>query len=214
MTELKKISVKNNFGKNSSLSKRKFFRKHSMVSLPNLIEPQKASYNWFLESGLKEVLNEVSPITDFAGKEMELTLGDYYIDEPKYDEFTAKDKNISYDAPLRVKASLLIKKTGEVREQEIFLTDFPLMTDRGTFIINGVERVVVSQIIRSPGAFFTMNYQKGKKLFGAKIIPNRGAWLEFETDYDGALWVKIDRRRKLPVTSLLRVFGFKSKEEM
>jgi DNA-directed RNA polymerase subunit beta len=214
MSDSKKLAVKKDFSKHSSLSKRKFFRKHSMVSLPNLIEPQKASYNWFMEEGLKEVFEEVSPITDFAGKELELTLGDYYLDEPKYDEFTAKDKNISYDAPLRVKASLLIKKTGEVREQEIFLTDFPLMTDRGTFIINGVERVVVSQIVRSPGAFFTMNYQKGKKLFGAKIIPNRGAWLEFETDYDGALWVKIDRRRKLPVTSLLRIFGFKSKEEM
>ncbi|MFW5884679.1 MAG: DNA-directed RNA polymerase subunit beta [Patescibacteria group bacterium] len=214
MSDSKKLAVKKDFSKHSSLSKRKFFRKHSMVSLPNLIEPQKASYNWFMEEGLKEVFEEVSPITDFAGKDLELSLGDYYLDEPKYDEFTAKDKNISYDAPLRVKASLLIKKTGEVREQEIFLTDFPIMTDRGTFIINGVERVVVSQIVRSPGAFFTMNYQKGKKLFGAKIIPNRGAWLEFETDYDGALWVKIDRRRKLPVTSLLRIFGFKSKEEM
>lgn len=214
MAESKKLSVKKDFGKNSSLSKRKFFKKHSMVSLPNLIEPQINSYGWFMEEGFKEVLKEVSPIKDFAGKEMELTLGDYYLDEPKYDEFTAKNKNISYDAPLRVKASLLIKKTGEVREQEIFLTDFPLMTDRGTFVINGVERVVVSQIIRSPGAFFTMNYQKGKKLFGAKIIPNRGAWLELETDYDGAIWVKIDRRRKMPITSLLRIFGFKSKDEM
>ena len=103
----------------------------------------------------------------------------------------------------------MIKKTGEIREQEIFLADFPIMTDRGTFIINGVERVVVSQLIRSPGVFFTMEYQKGKKLFGAKVIPNRGAWLEIETDFDGAIWAKIDRKRKVPITSLLRVFGLK-----
>lgn len=178
-----------------------------MVSLPNLIEPQMKSYEWFMEEGLREILDEVSPIEDFTGKEMELSFGEYYLDEPKYDETTAKEKNISFDAPLRVNASLLIKKTGEVREQEIFLTDFPLMTDRGTFIINGVERVVVSQLIRSPGVFFTADYQKGRKLFGAKVIPNRGAWLEIETDMDGAIWAKIDRKRKVPITSLLRVFG-------
>jgi DNA-directed RNA polymerase subunit beta len=136
------------------------------------------------------------------------------LDEPKYDEFTAQNKNVSYEAPLRVKVSLLFKKTGEVREQEIFLTDFPLMTEKGTFIINGIERVVISQIIRSPGVFFTMNYQKGKKLFGAKIIPNKGAWFEFETDYSNVLWVKIDRRRKLPVTSLLKIFGLETEEDI
>jgi DNA-directed RNA polymerase subunit beta len=185
-----------------------------MVSLPNLIEMQTNSYNWFLDEGLKEILDEISPITDFTNKEMELTFGEYYLDEPKYDPITSKNKNISYDAPLRVKASLLIKKTGEVREQEIFLTDFPLMLDRGTFIVNGVERVVVSQLIRSPGVFFTMNYQKGRKLFGAKIIPNRGAWVEMETDFDGVIWAKIDRRRKIPVTSILRIFGFEKDEEI
>jgi len=214
MPESKKLTVKKSFSQHSSLSKRKFFRKTSMVSLPNLIEVQKNSYNWFLEEGLKQNLEEVSPLADFTSKEMELSFGEYYLDEPKYDEFTAQNKNVSYEAPLRVKVSLLFKKTGEVREQEIFLTDFPLMTEKGTFIINGIERVVISQIIRSPGVFFTMNYQKGKKLFGAKIIPNKGAWFEFETDYSNVLWVKIDRRRKLPVTSLLKIFGLETEEDI
>jgi len=210
----KQLAVKKTFGKRSSLSKRKFFSNQPMVSLPNLIEMQTNSYNWFLDEGLKEILDEISPITDFTNKEMELTFGEYYLDEPKYDPITSKNKNISYDAPLRVKASLLIKKTGEVREQEIFLTDFPLMLDRGTFIVNGVERVVVSQLIRSPGVFFTMNYQKGRKLFGAKIIPNRGAWVEMETDFDGVIWAKIDRRRKIPISSILRIFGFEKDEDI
>ncbi|MBT3356588.1 DNA-directed RNA polymerase subunit beta [bacterium] len=185
-----------------------------MVSLPNLIESQIKSYQWFLNEGLAEILKEICPIEDFTGNEMELAISDCYLDEPKYDELTAKEKNISYDAPLRAQASLLIKKTGEVREQEIFLADFPIMTDRGTFIINGVERVVVSQLIRSPGAFFTMEYTKGRKLFGAKVIPNRGAWLEMETDMDGAIWAKIDRKRKIPVTSLLRVFGLEKEKDI
>jgi DNA-directed RNA polymerase subunit beta len=214
MPESKKLTVKKSFSQHSSLSKRKFFQKNSMVSLPNLIEIQKNSYDWFLEEGLKQNLDEISPLADFTGKEMELSFGEYYLDEPKYDETTAKNKNVSYEAPLRVKASLLFKKTGEVREQEIFLTDFPLMTEKGTFIINGIERVVISQIIRSPGVFFTMNYQKGKKLFGAKIIPNKGAWFEFETDYSNVIWVKIDRRRKLPATSLLKIFGLEKEADI
>ena len=185
-----------------------------MVSLPNLIETQLNSYSWFLEKGLREILNEVNPIRDFTEKDMELSFEDYYLDDPKYDEVTAKNKNISYEAPLRCKVKLIIKQTGEIKEQEIYLGDFPLMTDRGTFIINGVERVVVSQIIRSPGVFFTMEYQKGRKLFGAKIIPNRGAWLEMETDFDGAISVKIDRKRKIPITSLLRAFGYSKDEDL
>ncbi len=210
----KELVVKSRFGSKSSLSSRKFFRRQSLVSLPNLIEPQIISYNWFMERGLKELLQEISPVTDFTGKELEVSFGDYYLDDPKYDEVTAKEKNVSYDAPLRVQANLLIKKTGEVREQEIFLADFPLITDRGTFIINGVERVVVSQLIRSPGAFFAMDYQRGKKLFGSKVIPHRGAWLEIETDFNGAIWVKIDRKRKVPVTSLLRIFGLESDKQI
>ncbi len=208
------LQVKDAFGSESSLSKRKFFKKISMVSLPNLIETQINSYDWFLEKGLKELLKEVSPITDFTGKDLELYFEDYYLDEPKFDEVTAKNKNISFEAPLRCKIKLVIKSTGEIKEQEIYLGDFPIMTERGTFIINGVERVVVSQLIRSPGVFFTMNYQKGKRLFGAKIIPNRGAWLEIETDFDGTLSVKIDRKRKVAVSSLLRAFGYSTDKEI
>ncbi len=185
-----------------------------MVSLPNLIEIQVNSYDWLLEKGIKELFDEINPISDFTEKDMDLIFKEYYLDDPKYDELTAKSKNISYEAPLRAKIQLIIKKTGEIKEQEIYLGDFPLMTERGTFIINGVERVVVSQIIRSPGVFFTMNYLKGKKLFGAKIIPNRGAWLEIETDFEGSISVKIDRKRKVPITSLLRAFGYSTDKEL
>ena len=210
----KSLEVKKSFSSQSSLSKRKFFKAISMVSLPNLIEVQMDSYNWLLEKGIQELFDEVNPISDFTEKDMDLVFKEYYLDDPKYDEVTAKNKNISYEAPIRAKIQLIIKKTGEIKEQEIYLGDFPLMTDRGTFIINGVERVVVSQIIRSPGVFFTMNYQKGKKLFGAKLIPNRGAWLEIETDLDGSISVKIDRKRKVSITSLLRAFGYSTDEEI
>ncbi len=210
----KELKVKETFSLQSSLSKRKFFKPIKMVSLPNLIETQLNSYNWFLENGLKELFKEVNPVVDFTGKDSELYFEDYYLDDPKYDEITAKNKNISYEAPLRCKVKLVIKSTGEIKEQEIYLGDFPIMTDRGTFLINGVERVVVSQLIRSPGVFFTMEYQKGKRLFGAKIIPNRGAWLEIDTDFEGVLSVKIDRKRKVPVTALLRAFGYSSDKDL
>ncbi|MCX6767064.1 MAG: DNA-directed RNA polymerase subunit beta [Candidatus Moranbacteria bacterium] len=212
--EAKTLGVKESFSPQSSLKKRKFFKQLPMVSLPNLIETQTVSYDWFLKDGLRELLDEVNPISDFTGKDLELSFGEYYLDEPKYDEKTSKEKNISYEAPLRSIVKLLNKQTGEIKDQEVYLGDLPIMTDRGTFVINGVERVVVSQLIRSPGVFFTMDYQKGKKLFGAKIIPNRGAWLEMETDLDGALWVKIDRKRKVAVTSLLRAFGVVSDAEI
>ena len=182
--------------------------------LPDLIEIQKNSYDWFLENGLKELLEEISPIRDFIGRDLELYFTDHYLDEPKFDEVTAKAKNITYDAPLRVKVKLLNKKTGEAKEQEIYLGDFPLMTNRGTFIINGVERVVVSQLIRSAGVFFSSENYRGKRLYGAKIIPNRGAWLEFETDANHIIYVKIDRKRKVAATSLLRAFGYSSSEEI
>jgi DNA-directed RNA polymerase subunit beta len=210
----KELKVKDTFSLESSLSKRKFFKSIVMVSLPNLIETQLDSYDWFLENGLKELFQEINPITDFTGKNLELYFDDYYLDEPKYDEVTAKNKNISFEAPLRCKVRLIIKNTGEVKEQEIYLGDFPVMTDRGTFLINGVERVVVSQLIRSPGVFFTMEYVKGKKLFGAKIIPNRGAWLEIDTDYEGVISARIDRKRKVAITSLLRAFGYTSDKEL
>ncbi len=207
----KALRVKDAFSKESSLAKRRFFNNRITVSLPDLIEVQKDSYQWFWDKGLKELFDEINPIGDFTGKDLEVSVSDYYLDEAKYVASVCKDKNISYEAPLRAKATLLMKSTGEVKEQEIYLGDFPIMTERGTFIINGVERVVVSQLIRSPGVFFTMDYQKGKKLFGGKIIPNRGAWLEIETDLDGVLSVKIDRKRKLPVTALFKAFGFDEK---
>jgi DNA-directed RNA polymerase subunit beta len=212
--ETKTLKVRTRFGGHSSLTKRKFFDKRVMVSLPNLIEAQLASHNWFLEKGIHSLLEEVNPITDFTGKDLSLEIMDCYLDEPKCDERTARNKNISYEAPLRAKAVLTIKKTGEVKEQEIYLGDFPIMTPRGTYIINGVERVVVSQLVRSAGVFFTMGYQKGKKRFGAKMIPNRGAWIEIDTDIAGVISVKIDRKRKIPVTALLRAFGYESNDEI
>ncbi len=214
VNEKKALKVKESYGASSSLSRRKFFKKQMVVSLPNLIEGQIDAYEWFLKKGLRELFDEINPINDFTGKDLELSLTDYYLDEPKTSELVAKSKNISYEAPLRAKARLVIKKTGEIKEQEIYLGDFPVMTERGTFVINGVERVVVSQLIRSSGVFFTMEYQKGKKLFGAKLIPNRGAWIEIDTDLTGVLNVRIDRKRKIPVTSLLRAFGMQKDEEI
>jgi len=195
--------------------KEKFFGTHTpVIPLPNLIESQINSYKWFLDHGLKELFEEVSPIRDWSGKELELYFVDYYLDEPKYDEVTAKNRNASYEAPLRGKLRLINKKTGEAKEQEIYLGEFPLMTARGTFIVNGVERVIISQLIRSSGVFFTTSEHRGRKLFGAKIIPNRGAWLEIETDLDNSISVKIDRKRKVPITSLLRAFGIETDEKL
>src|SRR3989338_3622770 len=186
------------------------------LNLPNLSAIQLDSYQWFLDKGLRELFDEVSPIKGFAGKELalELSLGDYYIDQPKFTEVHAKEHNLSYEAPLRVKVRLVNKKTDEIKEQEIYLGDFPLMTDRGTFIVNGVERVIVSQLIRSSGVYFIANQSRGKKYFGAKIIPNRGAWFEFETDLDGSINVRIDRKRKIPATSILRIFGLEKNEDI
>ena len=194
----------------------KYFSKYpkDLHPLPNLVEVQLNSYQWFLEHGLKELFEEVSPIKDYSGKDLELSFEDYFLDEPKCNEAEAKKYGLSYEAPLRAKVKLNNKKTKEIKEQEIFLSDFPIITPRGTFIVNGVERVVVSQLIRSPGVFFTLGYTQGKKLHGAKIIPNRGAWLEFETDTNGVISVKIDRKRKVPITALIRVFGIEKDEEI
>ncbi len=185
-----------------------------LTSQPNLVELQTVSYEWFLKDGLKELFKEVSPIKDFAGKDLELHFLDFYFDEPKYDEEYAKFKDLTFERALRIKVKLVNKRTKENKVQEVYFGDFPMMTERGTFIINGVERVVVSQLVRSSGVYFTANLWRGQKLFGAKVIPNRGAWLEFETDADGFLGVKIDRRRKAPVTDLLRIFGLESNEEI
>ena len=177
------------------------------LSFPDLIEVQHRSYRWFFDEGIRELFSEVSPIRDFIGRDLELYFDDYYLDDPKFDERTSRAKNVTYEAPLRVKTRLVNKRKNEVKEQEIYLGDLPIMTDRGTFIINGVERVIVSQLVRSAGAFFTAEVNRGRRQYGAKIIPNRGAWLEFETDLKNVIWVKIDRKRKVAVTALLRAFG-------
>jgi len=167
--------------------RRYFSPLHESIEMPNLIEVQLNSYNWFLKEGLKELFEETSPITDFIGRDLELYLLDYYTDEPKFDEQTSRSKNVTFEAPLRVKGKLVNKKTGEIKEQEIYMGDIPVITDRGTFIINGIERVVVSQLIRSSGVFFTSDIHRGRKTYGAKIIPNRGAWIEIETDINNVI---------------------------
>jgi len=198
------------------MSKIKCFSKYPkhLLPLPNLVEIQLNSYNQFFKKNLRELFDEISPIRDYGGKDLALYFGDYYLDEPKCDELRAKKDGLSYEAPLRVKLKLINKKTNETKEQEVFLTDMPLITPRGTFILNGVERVVISQLIRSAGVFFTTGYLRGRKLHGAKIIPNRGAWLEFETEYNGSIVVRIDRKRKIPATALLRIFGLGKNEDI
>ncbi len=184
------------------------------MELPPLVRVQVDSYVWFFDQGLKELFEEISPIQDWTSKAYELSLLSYDLDAPKVDEETAKSRNATYEAALRVKARLTNRQTGEIKEQEVYLGEFPVMTDRGTFVINGVERVVVSQLIRSPGAFFVAEVLRGRKQFGAKLIPNRGAWLEFETDAAGAIYVKIDRKRKVAATALLRAFGYGSNADI
>ena len=196
---------------------RKTFSKFGIdqFEAPNLVQVQLDSYKWFLDIGLRELLKDVSPTEDWTGKELELRFLDYKLDEPKYKERTAIEKNITYEAPLKVKVGLRNKRTDQYKEQELFLSDFPLMTPRGTFIINGVERVVISQLIRSPGVFFSMSRSsRFKRFFGAKLIPSRGAWLEFETEYNGVISCRIDRKRKVPATALLRAFGITKDEEI
>ena len=195
----------------AKFSKTKNFSKSKSLIAPfNLNEAQLKSYQWFLGKGLQELFTEISPVRDHTGKEFELSFSGYHFDEPKYDEATARYKEATYEAPLRCTLKLVNKRTGRTEEQEVYFGDFPIMTSRGTFIVNGVERVVVSQLVRSAGVYFTATPYRGRKLFGAKIIPSRGAWLEFETDVNGDIGVKIDRRRKVPVTDILRVFGMEN----
>ena len=192
----------------ATATKRVFFTKDdTALPLPNLIAHQKDSWREFVETGLSEIFAELNPIEDYTGQKLELRFKDYAFQDPKTSEQDAKENNLTFDAPLHAKVELTNKVTGEVKEQEIYLGDYPWMTDRGTFIINGTERVVVSQLIRSAGVFFTADTTAGQNYYGAKLIPGRGAWLEFETASNGALYVKIDRRRKLPVTTLLRALG-------
>ena len=194
--------------------RRSYARIEEKLDLPNLIEIQTKSYEWFLQTGLIEMFKDISPVEDFTGN-MSLEFVDYKLGEPKYDEEEAKNHDATYSAPLRVKVRLVIKETGEVKEQEVFMGDFPLMTDTGTFIINGAERVIVSQLVRSPSVYYSEKMDKnGKASFGATVIPNRGAWLEYEIDAKDIVYVRIDRTRKLPMTVLLRALGFSTDQEI
>ncbi|HWR39924.1 MAG TPA: DNA-directed RNA polymerase subunit beta [Patescibacteria group bacterium] len=181
-----------------------------VLDMPNLIEIQKNSYNWFLKDGLREIFHDISPIQDFTGN-LVLSFENFTLGEPKYDVEECKERDVTYSAPLRVSVRLINKETGEIKEQEVFMGDFPLMTDNGTFIINGAERVIVSQLVRSPGVYYGENIDtSGKKLYSATVIPNRGAWLEFETDPNDVVSVRVDRTRKLPITVLIRALGYVS----
>ena len=188
--------------------------KAPIFKLSNLIEIQLHSYDKFLKEGLQELFNDISPIKDHTGEELELYFSDYKFDAPKYTEEEAREKDQTYEAVLRATLKLVHKNTKKVVKQKVYLGDFPMMTTRGTFIINGVERVVISQLIRSSGVYFSANVVRGKKLFGAKVIPNRGSWLEIETEADGFIGVKIDRKRKAPITQLFRIFGLESDQDI
>ena len=188
---------------------------NEVAAMPNLIQIQTESYNWFIEEGLREVFEDISPIKDYAGN-LVLEFIDYSLtDQPKYDQEECKERDVTYAAPLKVKVRLVNKETGEVKEQEVFMGDFPLMTEKGTFIYNGAERVVVTQLVRSPGPYYSVSVDKSNnKLFSTTIIPNRGAWLEYETDSNEIISVRVDRTRKQPVTTLLRALGFATDQEI
>ncbi|KNF08011.1 DNA-directed RNA polymerase subunit beta [Gottschalkia purinilytica] len=188
-----------------------YSRIDEVLELPDLIEVQKRSYEWFIKEGLKEVFEDISPIKDYTGN-LILEFVDYSLgEESKYDEEESKERDVNYAAPLKVKIRLINKETGEVKEQEVFMGDLPLMTDKGTFIINGAERVIVSQLVRSPSVYFSQEIDKmGKRLYSSTVIPNRGAWLEYETDSNDIVYVRVDRTRKLPITILLRSLGYGS----
>ena len=193
-----------------------FSKINEVIDMPNLIEIQKDSYNWFVNEGLKEVFADMSAITDYSGN-LVLNFIDYRIDEqPKYDVAECKARDTTYAAPLRVTARLTNNETGEIKESEVFMGDFPLMTDSGTFVINGAERAIVSQLVRSPGIYFAekADEKTGKRLFSSTVIPNRGAWLEYETSPNDVLYVRIDKNRKLPITAFVRALGLSSNQQI
>ncbi|MCL2696414.1 MAG: DNA-directed RNA polymerase subunit beta, partial [Clostridiales bacterium] len=197
-------------------TRKSFSHISEVLDMPNLIEVQKNSYYRFLREDLRDVFADISPIADYSGK-LVLEFLDYRIDmdKPKYSIEDCKNRDVNYAAPLRVVARLINRETGEVKQQEVFMGDFPLMTPQGTFIINGAERVIVSQLVRSPGCYYTVGTDKlGNSLYAAQVIPNRGAWLEYETDSAGLLYVKIDRQRKVHITSLLRAIGYGTNVEI
>ena len=187
-----------------------------VIDVPNLIQSQLKSYEWFTSDALKEVYREISPISDYTGKKYELFFLEHYFKDPKYSPQECKEREITFSQPLYVKTRLEMKESGEIKEQEIFMGDIPMMTDNGTFIINGAERVVVSQLVRSPGIYFVYerNPVSNRNLCFAKMIPSRGAWLEFETSSKDVLSVKVDRKRKVSATTFLRALGIASDEEL
>lgn len=193
----------------SKTPKKKLFSRYRepRVPMPDLVAPQVASFRTFVSDGLSVLFKEFSPIIDYSKKKFELEFVSFELGEPKVDEYGAKENKLTYDAPLKATVRLTNKTLGSKKEQSIFLADFPIMTEHGTFIINGVERVIVPQLARSFGVFFNSNEVRGKTCFGAKIIPARGAWIEIDSEPDGAIFVKIDRKRKFPVTTLLRILG-------
>ena len=199
-------------GKNTRMS---FAGINEVMQMPNLIEVQKNSYKWFLDVGLREVFRDIDEITDYTGN-LVLTFIDYRMDEkPKYSVTECKERDATYAAPLRVIARLYNKETGEIKENEVYMGDFPIMTDSGTFVINGAERVIISQLVRSPGVYFGNTFDKnGKKLFTSTVIPNRGAWLEYETDQNDIFNVRIDKNRKLPITTFIRALGLSSNQDI
>lgn len=199
-------------GKNTRMS---FSKIEEVLKMPNLIEVQKDSYGWFLHEGLKEVFEDVSGITDFNNN-LVLDFVDYKLDDkPNYSVSECKERDATYAAALRVTARLLNKETGEIKESEVYMGDFPLMTQSGTFVINGAERVIVSQLVRSPGVYYKMEYDRsGKELFSSTIIPNRGAWLEYENDVNDVFYVRIDKNRKMPITVFLRCLGLGTDQEL
>ena len=195
---------------------RKSFARHEeILDMPNLLEVQKNSYQWFLDTGLREVFKDVASITDYAGN-LELSFIDYSMDEPpKYSVEECKARDATYAAPIKVRVRLRNKETEEIKEQEIFMGDFPLMTKGGTFVINGAERVIVSQIVRSPGIYYSRTEDKaGAAVYATTVIPYRGAWLEYETDLNDTFFVRIDKNRKLPVTCLIRAVGPRTDAEI
>ncbi|HCF71328.1 MAG TPA: DNA-directed RNA polymerase subunit beta [Syntrophomonas sp.] len=199
------------YGKVNRLS---YSRIREVIELPNLIQVQLSSYQWFLEKGLREALQEVFPISDFTGN-LELGFVDYSLGDPKYEVQECKERDVSYQAPLKLKVKLTDKETGEIKESEVYMGDLPLMTEKGTFIINGAERVVVSQLVKSPGVYFNERIDvSGNMLFGATVIPNRGAWFELEMDSAGIVYTRIDKTRKIPVTVLLRAIGYETNEDI
>ena len=211
MNENRMRPVKSGKGMRMSLARQK-----EVLEMPNFIEVQKDSYEWFLREGLKEAFEDISPITDYSGH-LSLEFTDFKLctDETKYTIPQCKERDATYAAPLKVKVRLYNKETDEINEHEIFMGDLPLMTATGTFVINGAERVIVSQLVRSPGIYYDITQDKiGKDLYSCTVIPNRGAWLEYETDSNDVFWVRVDRTRKVPITVFLRALGLGTNQEI